>query len=298
MTAPRPVFCDRCYMLTRRCTQRQFLLRPDEETNNAFLYCLGWAANRYGIVVLLPQMMSNHHHTVVFDPDGRINEFTEQFHAMLAKCQNALRGRWENMWATEQPCRVELVDARAVMDRLVYTATNPVKDGLVERVHHWPGPKTVSALLNGQPLRARRPRHFFREDGSMPEFIELNLTIPPELGDREQIVAELRERIAAEEAEQQQERLRTGRQVLGRGRVLRHSWRDCPTSGEPRRGIRPQVAGSKWARVERLQRNKEFLAAYRRARTAWLAGEPAVFPAGTFWLRRFANVPIESDLLN
>ena len=26
-------------MITRRCTQRQFLLRPDQATNNAFIYC-------------------------------------------------------------------------------------------------------------------------------------------------------------------------------------------------------------------------------------------------------------------
>jgi hypothetical protein len=34
---------------------------------------------------------------------------------------------------------VKLVDRDAVMDKLVYTATNPVQDHLVDRVHHWPG---------------------------------------------------------------------------------------------------------------------------------------------------------------
>ena len=41
---PCEVIPGRFYMVTRRCTQRQFLLRPDAETNNAFLYCLGVAA--------------------------------------------------------------------------------------------------------------------------------------------------------------------------------------------------------------------------------------------------------------
>jgi triacylglycerol lipase len=36
-------------MITRRCTQRQFLLRPDPATNNAFVYCLAVAAQRAGI---------------------------------------------------------------------------------------------------------------------------------------------------------------------------------------------------------------------------------------------------------
>jgi hypothetical protein len=71
-------------MITRRCTQQQFLMRPDEATNNNFLYCLGEAAQRFGIVLLLSQMLSNHHHTDVYDPHGRINEFTEHFHKMFA----------------------------------------------------------------------------------------------------------------------------------------------------------------------------------------------------------------------
>ena len=61
MSLPREVSPGRFYMITRRCTQRQFLLRPDEETNNAFLYCLADAAQRCNITVLLTCAMSNHH---------------------------------------------------------------------------------------------------------------------------------------------------------------------------------------------------------------------------------------------
>jgi hypothetical protein len=68
---------------------------------------------------------------------------------MFARSQNALRGHWENFWASEQVCVVKLVDRDAVLDKLVYTAANPVQDHLVDRVHHWPG-------VNGLQ-RARRP---------------------------------------------------------------------------------------------------------------------------------------------
>lgn len=47
MSVPREVLPARFYMITRRCTQRQFLLRPDRETNNNFLYCLAEAAARF-----------------------------------------------------------------------------------------------------------------------------------------------------------------------------------------------------------------------------------------------------------
>ena len=79
MTAPRPVFPGSFLFATRRCTQRQFILRPDEETNNAFVYCLAEAAQRFGIVMILPQMLSNHEHEVYYDPEGRDVEFREHF---------------------------------------------------------------------------------------------------------------------------------------------------------------------------------------------------------------------------
>jgi putative transposase len=93
MTAPRPVFPGCFLFVTRRCTQRQFLLRPDGETNNAYTYVLAEAAKRFDIDVILSQMMSNHHHDGLYDRYGNHVEFREHFHTMLAKCQNALRGR-------------------------------------------------------------------------------------------------------------------------------------------------------------------------------------------------------------
>jgi hypothetical protein len=77
---------------------------------------------------------------------GRYPEFIEHFHKLLARSQNALRGRCENFWASEQTCVVKLVGREAVLDKLIYTATNPVLSHLVERVHHWPGVNGFSAL--------------------------------------------------------------------------------------------------------------------------------------------------------
>ena len=233
MTLPRQIIPGRFYMITRRCTQRQFLLRPDRETNNAFIYCLAEAAQRFDIDVLLCCAMANHHHTVIYDRHGVVPAFTEHFHKMFAKSQNALRGRWENFWSSEQVCIVHLVDAADVMRKLVYTATNPVKDRLVERVHHWPGVNGLAALLGQRPLHAMRPRHFFRSQGRMPEAVTLRLELPPELGDLESLLAELRQQVAAAEATVAAERKRTGAGVMGRRAVLRQSWRDSPGSSGP-----------------------------------------------------------------
>ncbi|MDB4958918.1 MAG: hypothetical protein JWO36_6487 [Myxococcales bacterium] len=118
--------------------------------------------------------------------------------------------------------------------------------------------------MSGQPLTATRPKHFFAVDGTMPEEVTLHLTIPPELGDREQILADVRARVAAVENEQARKRQQTGRYVMGRYAVLRQSWRDSPTSREPRRNLRPTIAARNlWARLEAIQRKREFTAAYR-----------------------------------
>jgi putative transposase len=293
VSAPRPIVPGCFIFVTRRCAQREFLLRPDDETNNAFVYVLAEAAQRFDMQVVLSQMLSNHHHTLLYDPHGKQVEFREHFHKFSAKCQNSLRGRWENMWAAEETCVIEIITPEDLLEKLVYVATNPVKDDLVEKVHHWPGPNFVSALLNGKVMKASRPRHFFRDDGPMPASIELRLGVPDHFEGRERLLAELRRRIGEAEVQCGEKRRAEGRSVLGRRRVLRQSPFSRPESHEPRRNMRPRVAcRSKWQRIAALQRNKEWQAEYRDARERWKAGEPAVFPYGTYWLRRHAAVQV------
>jgi hypothetical protein len=49
---------------------------------------------------------------------------------------------------------------------------------------------------------------------------------------------------------------------------------------------------NKWARIEALLRNRVFVIEYAIARDRWRNGIPAVFPPGTYWLQRFASVPV------
>lgn len=291
MTLPRQILREQFWLITRRCTQRQFLLRPDEATNNAFIYCLAVAAERYQIDVLMSQTESNHHHTVIFDRHGRVSEFVECFHKLVARSQNALRGRRENFWAAVDPCITRLLDRKTVIDKLVYTASNPVKDRLVERMHHWPGANTYASFLNGRPMNATRPRHFFRHRGRMPKTATLNVTIPPELGSSADVIKEVRAGVEAVEKAVYAERRPTGARVVGRRSILAQSWKSSPDTEEPRCVLRPRFAGSTEARRLAIAEYWGFLAAYRRARALWLAGLEAVFPEGTYWLSRFAKIP-------
>ena len=280
-------------MITRRCTQRQFLMRPDRETNNAFIYCLAVAAERYRIRVIFTAAMSNHHHTGIEDPDGNYPAFLEHFHKLFAKCQNALRGRWENFWSSEQTSVVRLVDPGDVVDKMVYALTNPVKDRLVEKAHHWPGVSSLAALMHGKTLVASRPRHFFRDEGGMPDVVSLSFPRPTAFKDlsQEEFAAMIDLRIRALEESVTAHRRLTGVQVVGRRAVLAQEWSARPNSHEPRRQLDPRVAArSKWSRIEALMRNRAFRDAYIAARDSFVAGiRDVVFPAGTYWLRRFVQ---------
>jgi REP element-mobilizing transposase RayT len=291
---PRHIVPGKIWLLTRRTSQRQFLLRPDEAMNQTFLYVLADAVARYGIRLLGVCVEASHEHLVFEDPRGEAVEFYEHLHKFVAKAGNALRGRSEHFWSSAPPSLVELVEPGDVLDKLVYCLTNPVKDYLVERVHHWPGVNTLSALLNDRRIVCKRPRHFFSADGSMPEELTLELSIPCSLGDPEAFRRELRARVAAVEAAAAESRGRTGRRVLGRRAILEQDWRARPSSTEPPCEVRPVIAAKNpAARAAAMERLREFIGRYRRARDAWLAGLAASFPFGTYWLRRFGGVTVE-----
>ncbi|MGE3962914.1 MAG: hypothetical protein AB7I09_02305, partial [Planctomycetota bacterium] len=68
-----------------------------------------------------------------------------------------------------------------------------------------------------------------------------------------------------------------------------------PPSGEPRRGLNPRIAASnRWARLEAIQRLKEFLARYAHALARFVSGQRSVvFPSGTYRMHVFLGARCE-----
>ena len=294
MSLPREVLPGRTYMITRRCSERRFLLRPDQETNNAFIYCLAVAAQRFGIQVIFTYAAANHHHTGILDPEGRFPDFMAYFHKYVAKCQNALRGRFENFWSSEHASVVRLVERDDILEKMIYALTNPVKDSLVEHVWEWPGVNSYGATVDGTILTATRPAHFFRKDGIMPETVTLPIARPPGFEDMsaKEFAALIKARVADAEVTAAADRRAKGINVLGRERILKQDWRARPKSAEPHFKLSPRVAAmNKWARIEAITRNTHFIAAYISAKGKFAEGSrDVVFPAGTWWLRKHVKV--------
>ena len=65
--------------------------------------------------------------------------FLELAHQLIAKCQNAALGRWENFWSSDKPSVVLLVSEQDVLDQMAYVIANPTQAGLVHAPRLWPG---------------------------------------------------------------------------------------------------------------------------------------------------------------
>ncbi len=276
------------YKVTRRTAQRQFLLLPTTVTREVFGYCLGLALERFRIRLHAVTVLSNHYHADVTDPYGELPDFKHLLNMLVARAMNAHWGRFENFFASDSPSDVELATPAEVLDRMVYTLTNPVKDRLVRRGTDWQG-LTTYGLRFGAKLVFQRPKAFFDDAGGLPEQVVIEVSRPdilPELSDEElfrllmrKVKAREREVVAAAKHEQ--------KRFLGMRRVLRQRPTDTPRSREPRFNLNPRVASrSKWQRIAALQRDQRWLEAYREAYERFCAGmRDVVFPHGAYLMR-------------
>ena len=286
MTAPRQVLPGECYLVTRRCTQRQFLLRPCVLTNQVVRYCFAVAIERTGVDVHCLCVLSNHYHAVVSDPCGRLPEFLELLHKLIAKALNTALGRWENFWSSEPTSAVRLLTSRDVLDKMAYTVANPVVAGLVKSPSEWPG---VRAARWGARDVVEMPGIFFDEEGDLPHEVELCYQRPgirPEMND-DQLSQSLQELAARRVRDARQAMRERGQQFLGVDGVLQQSQTARPKTNEPRRKLSPRIACSSTPRrVRALRQLQAFLEEYRVARLRWSGGRRQVcFPAGTYGLR-------------
>jgi putative transposase len=291
---PRRIVPGETYLVTRRCYQRTFRLRPSAETNRIFVYCLAFAAEKTGVLIHAACVMSNHHHLVVTDPYGVLPDFLRELHRLTAKAMNALQGEWENLWAAE-PCNVvRLVTDDDIEDKIAYVVANPVAAGLVKQAEDWPGFLAWGARV----LRATRPVSYFREKGTCPPELLLSIEPPPARDGEPETRRDWKERvtraIAAKVAAAHGVIASEGRAFLGSAAVLASSLIRRARSYEDRFGVIPTVAAKVRSVRDRLRRvERHFRARYRAALEAWRSGQrDVVFPFGTWGLAVFhaANV--------
>ena len=207
-------------MITRRCVQRQFLLRPSTFLNDVFRFVLAHAAETYGIQVHAACVMSNHLHLMVTDPHGNLSEFMAWIDMILARLLNAHYGRWESLFATGSYSEVKLVDAEAVLEKIAYVLGNPVEAGLVAYGAQWPGVRLSPRRL-GRPQECERPKFFFRKKGPVRPTAKLEIVKPPAFSNvsDEEYARRVEEAVTKREGAMREYFSSTGRKLRGARKV-------------------------------------------------------------------------------
>ena len=288
MTLPRCILSDRTYLITRRCSERRYFLRPDPKIVQIFEYLLGLACERHGIMLHGYVCMSNHYHLVVTDPHAVLPDFLQYFNSLLARAVNCARGRWESLWSRDSYNAVDLLERGDVLDKLVYTLANPVSAGLVGRARDWRGACSMSLRFGGRRFVAR-PSLFFSE--RMPEEVSLELRGPAALSGMggHALHDEIARRLGVIEAECKA----LGRKPLGMRGVLALDWKGSPTTSAPRRGLSPRLAAKCTAvRVAAIMAFKRWVDDYRVAMARFVGGDREVeWPRGTYWMCKRLGCP-------
>lgn len=307
----KPIIPGTRYLVTRRCLERSYFLNPDEKNherlNNFIGYALGVCLERYGIDLHAFVAMSTHLHDNLTDVRGELPAFKTTFHAWLGRGINALRGRSGNFWSGDQSVDVRPGDPRldddgndvprTALDDLVYTLTNPVKDGATRNGGRWPGFTTYGWKF-GETRTFKRPDWFFDpENPNLPDQVDITLTRPkdvlPELDD-EQFYDELMRQIRVRETEIQAHMREGNRRFKGERKILKQHWNRHATTPEARFKVAKRVRDRDPKRVRAaLARDKAWRLLYADARRRMLAGETDVeFPFGTWRMARFAGVKV------
>ncbi|AKU98108.1 hypothetical protein AKJ09_04772 [Labilithrix luteola] len=276
-------------MITRRCTQRQFLLSADRHVVQTFEYILAEAAERFGVTLYAWVLMGNHIHILIRDNHGNYPKFIEHLHKLISMAINDYLERHENLWSCEQANVVWVVENDDKFGKLIYILANPVAAQLVERVGDWPSSSSLSLNVSGGEKVIKKPEGYFRKKGPMPDEVTLRVARLEGFEELSQKEWSAKVLAALDEAEvdARKKRMKTKGRVLGRKAVLAALPTDTPATVEERRRFKPTVACQNGeSRAHALDILRSFRADYADALRMWLRGNrKAKFPDGTYRMR-------------
>jgi REP element-mobilizing transposase RayT len=289
------------YHVTRTVVMSLFLLTPNRTVNQVFEYCLAWAAEKYSVLIHSVSVESNHFHIDLTDTEGNLSDFVQELDRCVARCLLAYYRkrfpgrRLDSLWSPSKSFGATLlVNANAVLDKIVYTLTNPVKDGQVADYRKWPGFNTRPSDWRGRVRRVKRPDYFFKRT---PETLEYRLVPPAQIdrGNVEALISEVGSHIRQRQAQFAADLAAQGRTFRGVKAILRTNPFDSPSTPRPVGTLSPQVAagGDRKALGLATKAIRAFRTAYRQAWKLFKQGARAVFPGGTLQMRRRFGVPCD-----
>ncbi len=166
MTIAQPVFPGFVHFLSRSVVEQRFWLTPVRKIANAYRYTLGASLLHFEGRIRLHAgcQMSNHDHLVVTDDLGERTQFLNRRNALLARCLNRIHERKGRLFGNPNYKEKEhLFTARSVLGTVVYTLCNPVRAGLCDWPHEWPGTIGDWRQILTVPIVESKPSRFYSQ---------------------------------------------------------------------------------------------------------------------------------------
>ncbi len=285
------------YDVTVQTVDREFLLKPTPEIRNIVGASLARAQQNFPIDIHYGLANVNHPHLGVSANEQQVQNlepFFNQAISLIARETNRYWHRKGRLWASRAhvtPC----VDDEKAEERLIYGMTNPMKDGLVEKLSQYPGFSTYSELArgdqqkyfyfdrtawwkNGGPAGKHRLEEFIRWVPLMVSPLPHweRMTIPQQQTRFRHLLREYEEKF-------REERRRENRVVVGVKGLRRLNHRDRPKS-DKKRDVQPLCHSSTGeGKAEYKLKYDEIQKARMIASLAFRQGCFEVeFPRGTF----------------
>lgn len=281
--------------VTCRTVQCRFLLKPFPGWSEIFAGALARAQSLYPVEVHAFVCLSNHFHLLVSPADAR--QLADFMRHLLCKLsiEAARRHGWSGpLFQRRYQAILVSSEEAAQVGRLRYLLAHGVKENLVAKTAHWPGPHCGAALANGGSVagiwRDRTREWVARQRGRRLEpdealqHLALRLAVLPCWRGRsdELLQSHVRELIAQIELEAARQRDLHGNSCLGRRAVLAQDPHEAPFRSN--RSPAPFChAVVRRVRRELWRAYGVFLAAYRDAAKRLASGDRGVcFPEGSF----------------
>lgn len=292
MSNPRRIVPGATKLITRRTTQRMFLLTPDRQrvVESIYWYVTAVIAAEMGVELHAAQVLSNHMHEVLTDVRGELPRFLRDRNRLFANAVKVFLGWKGEVFSRSGVSCVDLVGEQAILDKIAYTLANAVEAGLAERPEDWPGVTLAATDVGTRTIRVDRPSIYFDPANKRwPAFAEISITVPRQLeaacGDEAcgQIVKAVSERVSKVRGELEGKPVKSVTEIY----ETKHTTRATSYEKAGERNPTFAASGNRAEAARALHERRTFIAAYRAAMEQVRAGVLGVlFPPGTWKMHR------------
>jgi len=294
---PRWIQADKVYAQTQRTVDRQFLFKPDPVVRNIIGASAVRAQKNHPVKIFWLEFNINHEQNGIaplsdsFEDLNNLVLFKQTFHRLLALELNRHYGREGAVFSTP-PRTVPCLDNPSLEQQFFYAMTNPVKDGLVEKVSHWKGFSSYPQLAHGkdelftwfdrtawQRDLKRKPLQAYMKKGRI-EYTPLPSIAHLKPGQRESYI---RREVRSIEQSCRASREAAGQKVMTAQKLEMIDPRQRPATSPPRR--KKPLCHCACAEIAKTYKKLlfHFLESYVRASAEYRSGKYDVeFPAGSY----------------